>query len=918
MQRFRWGKLQVGCALLLGTFFAVNDVQSQTVPPRKYAVQLSAQVQESPARIALNWPNEGDAGEYWVSRRTPASGWQQVASLGGDETSYSDANVNVGAKYEYQVIKGTSSGYTGYGYISAGIRVPLAENRGKIILLVENALAGALDAELSRLQTDLIGDGWSVIRRNASAEDSPSAIKESIRSIYYSDPQNVKALFLIGHLPVPYSGNFFPDGHENHQGAWPADSYYADIDGNWTDSTVNNTKAEREANWNTPGDGKFDQSNIPSNVELRVGRVDLSNMTCYSNKANARSELDLMRQYLAKDHAFRFGETQVSQRGLICDNFADKGADPISGSAWRNFSTFFGPNSVTEVGWNGYLPAATQGSYLWSYGSGGGSYYYCSGVATSDDLATNDVHAVFTMWMGSYFGDWNNESNFLRATLGSGNVLTASYSGFPHTLYFPMALGEPIGSAIQLTQNNATNALYPPWNTGSGQVHIALLGDPTLRMKAVRPPLGLNATPAEGGVRLSWTGASEGVLGYYAYRALVPEGPYTRVTADLVTGASYTDLVPSGSYTYMLRTVSLEQSGSGTYLNLSQGIFASGTSSGPVQPPQNPPAAPTLQANAIAFNRVDLQWNDVSGENGFKLERKSAGADWSEVTSLGTSVTSYSDTAVVPSSFYVYRIRAFNDGGLSTFSPEVPVTTSAAPENQASAQFVELDSTTEGNWPARFGAAGFALPSKASTLAGFNISAPVWVWSDSTFDPRAPFLGTNGNSRLAAGWFGETLDCSVTASNLERVAFYFVDWDGIGRDQVITVSDAVTGTVLDSREIAGFGNGVYAVYNLAGKTKVTISRMSGTNAVLSGVFAGLAEAGPISSKPLKLVLQIEGSGLVLQISGDAGQKFQVFSSDDLISWSQVGTGTLQSGTTDVPLPGGFSLRQRYYRTVNYP
>src|SRR6185369_4324653 len=203
------------------------------------------------------------------------------------------------------------------------------------------------------------------------------------------------------------------------------------------------------------------------------------------------------------------------------------------------------------------------------------------GVATSDDLARNDVQAVFTMWMGSYFGDWNNESNFLRASLGSGSVLTATYSGFPHSIYFPMALGEPIGYAIQLTQNNGTNSLYPPWNTGSGQVHIALLGDPTLRMHPVRPPSGLSAASVSGGVQLNWKGSSEASAGYHVYRANAADGPFSRVTPDAVNATSFMDGAPAGNYVYMVRAVKLEQSGSGTYFNLSQGIFANGSSSGP-------------------------------------------------------------------------------------------------------------------------------------------------------------------------------------------------------------------------------------------------------------------------------------------------------------------------------------------------
>src|SRR5262249_47891382 len=142
---------------------------------------------------------------YWVSRRTLESGGQRIGTLGGNDTSFADGNVSVGTKYGYQIIKSTSGTYTGYGYISAGIRIPVVDYRGKVIVLVENSLAGALDSELDRLQNDLIGDGWILVRVNASASDSPQAVKDTIRNIYYSDPTNVRALLLIGHLPVPYS-----------------------------------------------------------------------------------------------------------------------------------------------------------------------------------------------------------------------------------------------------------------------------------------------------------------------------------------------------------------------------------------------------------------------------------------------------------------------------------------------------------------------------------------------------------------------------------------------------------------------------------------------------------------------------------------------------------------------------------------
>ena len=58
---------------------------------------------------------------------------------------------------------------------------------------------------------------------------------------------DLESVFLLGHVPVPYSGQINPDGHSNHVGAWAADVYYGELDGNWTDVTVNNTSASRPA-----------------------------------------------------------------------------------------------------------------------------------------------------------------------------------------------------------------------------------------------------------------------------------------------------------------------------------------------------------------------------------------------------------------------------------------------------------------------------------------------------------------------------------------------------------------------------------------------------------------------------------------------------------------------------------------------
>ena len=153
-------------------------------PTWNYAVQVSATVQESPARITLSWPQDtsGTPGSYTVYRKSAGStSWGGGTSLSGSTTTYTDTSVAAGTAYEYQIVK-AMSGYTGYGYIYTGINVPLVDNRGKVILVVDSTVAGSLSSELTRLEKDLVGDGWIVVRRDVSRTDTAANVKNVIRS----------------------------------------------------------------------------------------------------------------------------------------------------------------------------------------------------------------------------------------------------------------------------------------------------------------------------------------------------------------------------------------------------------------------------------------------------------------------------------------------------------------------------------------------------------------------------------------------------------------------------------------------------------------------------------------------------------------------------------------------------------------
>src|SRR5262245_40241744 len=74
-------------------------------------------------------------------------------------------------------------------------------------------------------------------------------------------------------------------------------------------------------------------------------------------------------------------------------------------------------------------------------------------------------------------------------------------------------------------------------------------------------------------------------------------------------------------------------------------------------------------APIAAADQLTVSWADNSdNESGFKIERAVVGAMFTEVALVGPNVTSYTDSSLLPSTAYSFRVRAFNASGDSEYS----------------------------------------------------------------------------------------------------------------------------------------------------------------------------------------------------------------------------------------------------------
>jgi hypothetical protein len=201
----------------------------------------------------------------------------------------------------------------------------------------------------------------------------------------------------------------------------------------------------------------------------------------------------------------------------------------------------------------------------------GATGFYNDG--TTVEMVQNDVRGVFNLIFGSWLGDWDHEDDFLRAPLATSQGLVSVWSGRPHWFLHPLGLGETIGYVTRLTQNN-TGLYETQINSAQNRVHIALMGDPTLRLHPVAPVSALSGAVLGTTASLTWTrSADSALLGYHVYRGTSMNGPFTRLTTAPVSTTQFVDNATVAGAIYMVRAIKLESTPSGSYENPSQGVF---------------------------------------------------------------------------------------------------------------------------------------------------------------------------------------------------------------------------------------------------------------------------------------------------------------------------------------------------------
>src|SRR2546430_2472077 len=234
---------------LLCTFFLAVAAPAQDLPCDVGPRTIRGFSLISSNSISLVWPTNFYRQELRINRRiftNHPSAWQDWTQIFADTnpttakmaSEYKDTNVTSGIHYEYEIQSmitnyecnyRTDVGYRDYQYISVGSELPLKDTRGNLILLVESGLGASLAPEIARLQDDIVGEGYKLFRHDVAASDvteadwknNVAATKALVRADYNTDPTADWSIFIVGHVPIPYSGEYSPGSHTENFGAHP-------------------------------------------------------------------------------------------------------------------------------------------------------------------------------------------------------------------------------------------------------------------------------------------------------------------------------------------------------------------------------------------------------------------------------------------------------------------------------------------------------------------------------------------------------------------------------------------------------------------------------------------------------------------------------------------------------------------------
>lgn len=530
--------------------------------------------------VEIFWEPDPKAINYEIAIGESSS-FTNIEKIAGNRNSYTffEADFFRGVTREIKIEKvftlEDSTG-KGWGYLEIGYGLPEVIDKGNILLCIDNIMYDSVEADFLEYVRALNLHGFNaefvkVPRADYYNTKAVLQTKEITKAKYEELNGNLDYIILVGRVAVPYSGSTSPDGHSDETfGAWPADHFYGEFDGNWTDyliDTVRELSPEVKVlhhHNNSAWDGKWDQTILPSEVEVSVGRIDVSDLTYFEE-----SEAELLKRYFRKNIKWRKGEIDYPRRTLLDDKFGFFNSELFATEAWRNFSALVGYDNIDELSGRWDL---RDKEYLFFWGAASGGYTGISETAFSFDYANHPYYGVFGFIFGSRILEFMHPNNTLKAQIASEpSFLSSIWSVRPNWFLHNMATGKTLGEVSKNSINNGVNYDNHGFKAFTRAVFMNVIGDPTLEMLVTDPPQNVKQVINGNEVELSWELTPDAEY-YNIYFAESLSSEKVKLNENPITDNSFVTNNSNGIY--IVKSVKLQITNSGSYWLESIGVVA--------------------------------------------------------------------------------------------------------------------------------------------------------------------------------------------------------------------------------------------------------------------------------------------------------------------------------------------------------
>ncbi len=215
------------------------------------------------------------------------------------------------------------------------------------------------------------------------------------------------------------------------------------------------------------------------------------------------------------------------------------------------------------------------------------------------------------------------------------------------------------------------------------------------------PPSGLVATGrSQTEINLSWTDQADNETGFMIEIRPASDSAFTVIDTTAANATAYSSTGLKANTRYTFKVVAYNAAGNSAYTNEASAVTL----------PDVLLAATDLAATVLSQRTISLTWTDnANNEDGYKVERSTAGGVFETIVTLPANVTSYKETNLVASTSYTYKATAFTSTR-ETSSVEETVTTAAAGTGLLATyyrskyfvggSFLRTDATVDFNWGA--------------------------------------------------------------------------------------------------------------------------------------------------------------------------------------------------------------------------